>query len=71
MKKILYVIILLRHRNLSNYRITNGTAAAMANDAMKNIHLNSYYYSQEPYYSRHMSYIVPKGSPLKAKPNNY
>ena len=52
-------------KTLFNYRLTNGTAAGIANTPLKTMHLNNYHYSKDPWYSRHMSYIVPKGSPLK------
>ena len=49
------------------YRISNGTAAAAATSLVRNLYLNKYHYSPDPFYSTHMAYIVPKGSPLQVE----
>ena len=50
-----------------NYRLSNGTAAATATSILKTAYLNDYHYSPDPLYSTHMTYIVPKGSPLQVE----
>ena len=48
-----------------NFRIGEGNAVSVTADEVKAILINYYHFSKDPLYSRHASYIVPKGSPLQ------
>ena len=50
-----------------NFRIGEGNAVSVTADEVKAILINYYHFSKDPLYSRHASYIVPKGSPLQVR----
>ena len=46
-------------------RVANGSAVAAASTDLTAIHTNNYYFSKDPLYTEHSSYVVHKGSPLQ------
>ena len=47
------------------YRTKNGTAAQIAPATYKALHINKYYYGNDPVMTAYSSFILPKGSPLE------